>query len=356
MARITLSTHWKFQRLARTVGSKVLARGILETIWEPCWVAGDAYIGTSEDIEALCEWKGEPGALTKALLMAGAKSAGFIEPYEGQVRTGEPHYQVHDFLHHCPEYVRRRRDRELDLTVPKLCIVCGDEYFSRMATSQVCGDRCRLRLFRSRQRDKTDAVARPCHETADETFHETDETDGNGTHTHSTQYVPSTPTLLGTTAAPRPRATAPRHPAIDPDMEGDDNVPTPDPPTPPAPLRATKTPARLPDISPVILTFPVTGQGGPTWALHEVQLARWKELYPTIDVLTEARHALAWLEANPSKRKTAGGMPKFCVSWFNRSVDAPRGRSPALITGSLKTAGNVAAIQEVLRRRGHAVD
>jgi len=341
MARITLSTHWKFARLARTLGSKVLARGVLETLWEPCWMAGDAYCGTSEDIEALCEWKGERGALTAALLMAGAKGAGFIEPYQGKVNGREPHYQVHDFLHHCPEYVRKRRERELDLTVPKQCIVCGDEYFSRMATSQVCGDRCRLRLFRARQR-----------ETANETFHETDETIGNGTHTHSTQYVPSTP-VLGTTAEPRPRsAAAAINPAIDPDMEDDVADLSPSISTAPEPLRATKRAQPEPDISPVILTFPVTGQGGPTWPLREAQLARWRELYPTIDVLTEARHALAWLEANPSKRKTAGGMAKFCVSWFNRSVDAPRGRSPTLITGSLKTAGNQAAVEGFLRRRG----
>ena len=157
MARISLQTHWKFQRLARAVGSKVLARGILETLWEPCWVAGDAYCGTRQDIEALCEWKGEPGALTKALLMEGAKGAGFIETYDGRVKSDERHYQIHDFYDHCPEYVRRRRERELHPTSTKRCVLCGDEYPTSRATSRCMPDRCR----QAARRDKSDRD--PCH-------------------------------------------------------------------------------------------------------------------------------------------------------------------------------------------------
>ena len=154
MARLSLSTHWKFLRLARSLGSRVLARGILETLWEPCCASGDPYVGTSEDIEILCEWTGEPGALTTALLMPGAKSAGFIERYAGRVEGVEPHYQVHDFFDHCPEYVRRQR------RAPKVCVVCGDEYPSGASNSQVCGDRCRKRLQRSRaaSRSRHDSV------------------------------------------------------------------------------------------------------------------------------------------------------------------------------------------------------
>ena len=149
MARITLSTHWKFQRLARALGSKVLARGILETIWEPCWMVGDAYCGTSSDIEALCEWRGEQGALTKALLMPEAKNAGFIEPYKGNVRgQGEAHYQVHDFFHHCPEYVRRRADRERALNEVRECVLCKQEYPARNPTSKYCSSKCRQKAYR----------------------------------------------------------------------------------------------------------------------------------------------------------------------------------------------------------------
>lgn len=358
MARITLSTHWKFQRLARALGSKVLARGVLETIWEPCWVAGDPYCGTSDDIEALCEWTGEKGALTLALLMPDAKGAGFIEPFAGKVRGAEKHYQVHDFLHHCPEYVRRRRERELELTAPKVCVVCGDDYFARADSSQTCGHRCRQKLYRDRPRDtesdtsNADEPAANHDSSNDSEKRDTRVTprvtpvtlrDSTHTHTHTHTHGTKSKDDSGTTAAAA--ATG-----------GFDLTPAP-PATPPKALRATKTPPPPLDTSPVVLTFPVVGEGGPSWLLHEAQVARWATLYPTLDVMGEARQALAWIEADSTRRKTAGGMTKCLVSWLNRSVDRPHARgSPTLITGSLKTAGNRAALEEVLRRRGHAVD
>ena len=45
MARPGLNSNRKFLRLARALGSRVLARGVLETIWEPCYEIGDAYRG-----------------------------------------------------------------------------------------------------------------------------------------------------------------------------------------------------------------------------------------------------------------------------------------------------------------------
>lgn len=100
-----------------------------------------------------------------------------------------------------------------------------------------------------------------------------------------------------------------------------------------------------------MLTFPVDGEGGPTWHLRETQIAQWRTLYPNLDILTEARHALAWIEADAGHRKTVRGMRTFLVRWFNRGTDAPRSRGPTVITGSLKTAGNKAAFEEFVRKR-----
>ncbi|HUC40265.1 MAG TPA: hypothetical protein VMR92_05485, partial [Gemmatimonadales bacterium] len=71
MARVGLSSNYKFLRLARALGSRVIARGTLELLWEPCYECGDPYVGTAEDIEALLDWTGGPGLLAKALLEAG---------------------------------------------------------------------------------------------------------------------------------------------------------------------------------------------------------------------------------------------------------------------------------------------
>lgn len=50
--------------------------------------------------------------LTRALAEAGAPiGVGFIERLEG---TGEPVYRVHDLWHHAPDYVAKRRRREMD--------------------------------------------------------------------------------------------------------------------------------------------------------------------------------------------------------------------------------------------------
>lgn len=75
--------------------------------------------------------------------------------------------------------------------------------------------------------------------------------------------------------------------------------------------------------SPPVLTFPTTGSGGKTWTLTEAQVTKWASAYPHLDVLSECRRALAWVEAN--QRKTAKGMPAFLIRWFNKAVD----RGPA---------------------------
>jgi hypothetical protein len=122
MARPGLTGHRKFRRLARALNSLMLARGALELIWEHCYETGDAYLGTAQDIEALVGWDGAQGLLTQALVDAGRpEGVGFIEPAtrpssDQLMLTSESHqgYAVHDLWHHAPDYVKRRRERELD--------------------------------------------------------------------------------------------------------------------------------------------------------------------------------------------------------------------------------------------------
>lgn len=76
---------------------------------------------------------------------------------------------------------------------------------------------------------------------------------------------------------------------------------------------------------PAVLDFPTVGTNGNTWGLTDSQVQAWRSAYPSLDILAEARKALAWLQANPGRRKTTQGMAKFLVSWLNRATD--RGRS-----------------------------
>lgn len=54
------------------------------------------------------------------------------------------------------------------------------------------------------------------------------------------------------------------------------------------------------------------------WGLSREQFNAWKRDYPGLDIGAEVRKAHAWIGAN--KRKTAVGMPRFLVNWFNRAV------------------------------------
>jgi hypothetical protein len=69
--------------------------------------------------------------------------------------------------------------------------------------------------------------------------------------------------------------------------------------------------------APALVTFPCSGKPC-AWGMNEEHRAEWAVAYPGVDVLGEARKALAWVNANPTKRKTARGMAKFLLGWMGR--------------------------------------
>jgi cell division protein FtsN len=112
----------------------------------------------------------------------------------------------------------------------------------------------------------------------------------------------------------------------------------------------TDKPAETPQpTEPPLLVFPVVGDPKvPQWPLTAAQVAEWSAAYPGVDVLAESRKALAWVVANPSKRKTARGMPKFLLSWIarsNNSCTAARRTVPP----QPPTAGANAAVERLRR-------
>ncbi len=78
--------------------------------------------------------------------------------------------------------------------------------------------------------------------------------------------------------------------------------------------------------SPPFCEFPTIGSIS-TWICTEAQVLEWEGLFTNIDVKAQLRTAMAWINANADKRKTAKGMPRFLVSWLTRAVDSPRGGS-----------------------------
>jgi hypothetical protein len=238
MARPGLTSHRKFRRLSRALGSPIVARGALELLWDSCYESGEEYVGTAEDIEAVIGWSGEPGLLARALVDAGAPEGyGFIEPVTAEAQDGPARFKVHDLWHHAPDYVAKRRQRELQ------------------------------RL------EKTGPLPERRH------------------------------------AAPNGDG---RVDILD-WQSGLGRTPSPSPSPSPSPVEES--------LVPPVLVFPTTGPAGKEWLLSREQVTAWRSLFPTLDVLAEARKALAWVIANPGRRKTVKGMPKFLVNWLTRAVD-----------------------------------
>lgn len=101
MARPTLFTHPKFLRLSMALGSRMMAAGALECVWRLGYESGDPFVGDWRVVEYACEWKGEPGALSAALV-----DSGFLDGGDGG------RLSIHDLHDHAPEYVQKRFARE----------------------------------------------------------------------------------------------------------------------------------------------------------------------------------------------------------------------------------------------------
>ena len=60
---------------------------------------------------------------------------------------------------------------------------------------------------------------------------------------------------------------------------------------------------------------------GETFRVTDDMLPDWEAAYPAVDVLQELNKIKAWLQDNPTKRKTVRGMRKFIGSWLSRQQD-----------------------------------
>ncbi len=77
-------------------------------------------------------------------------------------------------------------------------------------------------------------------------------------------------------------------------------------------------PASPPEAEGVVLTFACDGPVK-VWELNQAKVNEWSEAFPHLNVMGELRKARQWLRDNPSKRKTASGMPRFLGAWLSRA-------------------------------------
>lgn len=105
MARPGLNGHRKMRRLVHVLGRpRYQCRGLLETMWEAAYEAGEPRLGDALDVALAAEWDGERHEeLAEALL-----AAGFID------RDEAGQYWIHDLYDNAPEYVMLRRIRALE--------------------------------------------------------------------------------------------------------------------------------------------------------------------------------------------------------------------------------------------------
>ena len=125
-------------------------------------------------------------------------------------------------------------------------------------------------------------------------------------------------------------------------------------------LAIARVVAPSPSDEPTALRYPTVGKD-PSWALTEAQLSAWSALFPGLDVLAECRSALAWVLANPGRRKTARGMPAFLVAWLGRSNDRARPVAGPIVAGPVTRGERVTSINQqtaerLAARYRHAAD
>ncbi|GLP95316.1 hypothetical protein [Paraferrimonas sedimenticola] len=74
-----------------------------------------------------------------------------------------------------------------------------------------------------------------------------------------------------------------------------------------------------------------TNRNNQTFKFTATHLQEVSSFYPAVDCRTEINKIAAWLYANPTKRKTAGGMLRFVNNWLSkaqdRAMNTPTGQS-----------------------------
>ena len=100
---------------------------------------------------------------------------------------------------------------------------------------------------------------------------------------------------------------------------------------------------------------------GTKYVLTVSEVDRYKELYPGIDVESQIRSMVGWLEANPKNGKTRNGIKRFINGWLTKEQNrAPRilnKDAKGVISDSAKKAGFDIDLEDIFEKptANHAV-
>lgn len=89
---------------------------------------------------------------------------------------------------------------------------------------------------------------------------------------------------------------------------------------------------------PPVITLPCNDKT--EYAVTTAQVAECADLYPAVDVEQELRSMRGWLIANPKKRKTYGGMPRFIDNWLKREQNKGHPTKGGAMNGPGNTGGD----------------
>lgn len=80
--------------------------------------------------------------------------------------------------------------------------------------------------------------------------------------------------------------------------------------------------------APPVISLPLND--GTFFDVSENDRAKWSQLYPNVDVPQQLRNMAGWCDANPTKRKTRGGVKRFITNWLaeeqNKGGKAPQNK------------------------------
>ena len=80
---------------------------------------------------------------------------------------------------------------------------------------------------------------------------------------------------------------------------------------------------------------------GDSYQPEDADVIAWQRAYPAVDVHQELAAMESWLDANPTRRKTKGGIKRFINSWLKRA-QSQGGASP--IAKSYKKSDSLRAM------------
>ena len=110
--------------------------------------------------------------------------------------------------------------------------------------------------------------------------------------------------------------------------------------------------ADLPPPSEIAFEFPAEliadDRNGRPWPVTVKFDAILSQAYPEVNLLGEYRKAVAWLAANPSKRKTSRGMKRFLNHWMNsasKTVEREWGRDEFERLAELVSSGEIRTVR-----------